>query len=94
VIFFRFLFAVCGFCFVVLFSVLVVCFFTFWICVVCLSFVCAVFFFFCFCFVFVCLASVGERSVILFQRWCWKEVLSVVQTSGFFLFWIFCLCDL
>ncbi len=28
----------------VLFSVLIVCFFTFWICVVCLSFVCAVFF--------------------------------------------------
>jgi hypothetical protein len=31
---------------VVLFSVLVVCFFTFWICVVCLSFVCAVIVFF------------------------------------------------
>jgi hypothetical protein len=30
---------------VVLFSVLVVCFFTFWICVVCLSFFCAVVFF-------------------------------------------------
>lgn len=36
----------------VLFSVLVVCFFTFWICVVCFSFVCAVIVFsfsFCLC---------------------------------------------
>ncbi len=45
----------------VLFSVLVVCFFTFWICVVCLSFVCAVIvFFFSFCVCGFCRRAFGD----------------------------------